>query len=125
MISRDIMMVWDDFKSIPQPISVAVNGAIKNNSAYRIIKADDRFVSKIIKDRYGGLVQRIYEKNRIAASRSDMARQVLLHEFGGFYVDAGMGLQKSLDYMRGKGSLVLVHHDTMAAFARCPQRLLL
>jgi mannosyltransferase OCH1-like enzyme len=46
--------------------------------------------------RYSTEILALYESNQVPASRSDMARLMLLYAFGGFYVDAAMGFQQPL-----------------------------
>ena len=52
---------------------------------------DDRAVLPILERRYGNQLAAIYQRIRIAACKSDIARLALLEEFGGMYVDSHAG----------------------------------
>lgn len=123
MIPRNIIQYWHDFNNIPKNISEAMTVTKNNNRNYSIIRADDKVMSKFIKAHYHELVLELYEKNRIPASRSDIARLMLLYEYGGFYIDASMELQRNLDELRDDTSkVILVLRDDAGIYKKCPER---
>jgi mannosyltransferase OCH1-like enzyme len=74
-----------------------------------------------INKHYDSDIQKIYRLNRIAASRSDLARLMLLHEFGGIYVDASLEFFSTLDCLIGESDdLVFVRRDDWPTFRENP-----
>lgn len=122
MIPRNIIQFWHDLNDIPEIIENAMNVTASNNPNYTIVKADDAFMLSFLDKHYASGVLELYKKNKVAASRSDIARLVLLYEYGGFYIDASMELQKNLDDLYEEShNLLLVQRDDSAIYKTCPK----
>lgn len=112
MIPKILIQFWHDPSSLPEIISHAMEATKEQNRDYKYIFADDEFMYKFISARYQDSVLQLYRHNRIPASRADLARLMLLYEYGGFYVDASMELTGSLDQFNGSGTdLFIVLRD--------------
>ena len=123
IIPRNIIQFWNDFNKIPKTIELAMAVTKNNNQNYRIIKADDFFMYEFIEKHYSKIILELYKMNKISASRSDIARLMLLYEYGGFYIDATMEVQRSLDGMHDKVSEILVvRRDDSGIYKNCPER---
>ena len=123
MIPSNIIQFWHDFDDMPDSIKEAMYITKKNNSNYLIIKADDSFMYKFIEKKYPKVVLDFYKLNKIPASRSDIARLMLLYEYGGFYIDVSMELQKKLDTIcDNKSQIIVVKRDDKANYKKCPER---
>ena len=122
MIPRNIIQFWHDLSHVPKAIKGAMTTTKANNRNYKIISADDAYMQEFIKQHYSESALQLYNLNRIAASRSDIARLMLLYEYGGFYIDAAMELKKSLDEIHNdQDDLILVQRDDSPIYANCPQ----
>lgn len=88
---------WHDSTSIPPHVQGAIDRAVSLHPDYEHVLADDASMVELLRARYGQRELTLYERNAIAASRSDVARLVLLVEYGGFYVDAARILRMPLD----------------------------
>jgi len=121
MIPRNLIFFWDDLNNLPIAIVNAIEVSKKNNSNYHIIMADDAYMYEFIQNNHSKMFLELYKLNQIAASRSDIARLMLLYEFGGFYVDASMQLQKNLDTINNHDKdLVLIKKDDGGQYKNCP-----
>lgn len=59
----------------------------------------------------------LYQANQIPASRSDLARLILLFTFGGIYLDAAMEIQGSFDdWIHPANDMVLVRRDDLPRY---------
>ena len=99
MIEKNLIQFWHDKNKIPSQIDEAIKTTKKNNLDYNVLLVDDSYMYDFISKHYNRSILRLYEFNLIPASRSDIARLMLLYEFGGVYVDASIELQDSLDFV--------------------------
>lgn len=93
----------------------AIHRTRTSNSDYEYRLIDDQFMKEFIGEHYGSEVQQLYSDNRIPASRCDLARLMLVYEFGGFYVDLSMELRKSLNSLCSN-ELVLLQRDDFSNY---------
>jgi len=95
MIPKNILYFWHDFSEIPNIIAQAISKTAQVNCEYQIIKSDDRHALDLIKV-YGKKACALYKNISIPAARSDIARLLLLQEYGGIYLDAAIEVSTPL-----------------------------
>ncbi len=123
MIPRNIIQFWHDNSDVPEVIAEAMAVTKSNNSNYSIIRADDNFMYNFIENNYNEVVLKLYKNNKISASRSDIARLMLLYEYGGFYIDASMELQENLDKLYDDtAKIIVVQRDNAPVYKNCPEK---
>ncbi len=87
-IPSRLVRFWHDGANVPEPVRTALERNAATHEGYEHVLADDAFVIDLMERRYGADAVDLYVTNAIPASRSDVARLILLLEYGGFYVDA-------------------------------------
>jgi mannosyltransferase OCH1-like enzyme len=122
-IPQNILQFWHDKNCVPVEMREAIDGTSVNNPDYRVSLADDEEVRSLLSSKYDTCLLKLYELLRLPASRSDLARLVMLHEFGGFYLDASMQFHISLnEFLVGDPELILVRRDDVPKYRDCPDR---
>ena len=90
----------------------AIKSTCDRNKEFEVIKADDQFALQLIK-KYGDVASNLYRNLPIPAARSDLARLLLLKEYGGIYLDAAIEVSINLDslYLAKDNLLTLAVDD--------------
>lgn len=96
-IPKRIIQFCHNINDAPKELCEAAFKTRSNLSGYEYILADDEFVKSILIESWDERLYGWYCKNKIPASRADMARLILLYHYGGFYVDLSMEMISSLD----------------------------
>ena len=121
-IPKNILQFWHDKKIIPYEMRKALEGTRNSNPDFALTLADDEAIRNLLRARYDRTVQALYELIRLPSSRSDLARFVLLLEYGGFYLDVSMKFHVSLNtYLAGNPELILVRRDDVPKYADQPE----
>jgi len=108
VIEKNIIHYWHDFDKITLEHKKSMEISKINNPDYKVIFANDNFMNEFIQKNYSMTVLSLFKKNKIPASRSDIARLMLLYEYGGFYVDVDMQIEKSLNKLNKEGTNMIV-----------------
>lgn len=87
-IPKKLFQFWHDRDEIPEYVRRAMTRTRALHPDYEYVLADDSYMVDFIRRRHGECVLNLYTSNSIRASRSDLARLMLLIEHGGFYLDA-------------------------------------
>ncbi|MCK5896397.1 MAG: hypothetical protein KAG20_06300 [Cocleimonas sp.] len=112
MIPNHIIQYWDNPETLPDVLKKSMEVTRKNNAEAKIIVADDRFMQQFIATKYNASVLCLYNLIRIPASKADLARLMLLYEYGGFYLDVSMALQRAVvELIDESVDLILVKRD--------------
>jgi mannosyltransferase OCH1-like enzyme len=120
MIPKNLIQFWHDRNVLPVEIGSAMRLTRDNNPGFRVIEADDSFMRLFIRRHYGKSIARLYDLNSIPASRSDMARLMLLYEYGGIYVDASIELKRDISQILSNSvDLVVLKRDDLPIYSRC------
>ena len=120
-IPKNIIQFWHDNDTMPEKIKSARDITFANNSDYNSIFADDKFMYNLLEQKWRELYE-LYKLNRIPASRSDVARLILLYEYGGFYLDMSMEFCKSLNSIVDENDdIILVRRDDFPQYKNCPE----
>jgi len=120
-IPKNIILFWHDKIAMPADFNKCITMTMKSHSGFELIFSDDDDVKKIIRNEFSQFID-LYERNRIPASRSDIARLILLYKFGGIYFDMSMEFYKPLsDIISMKENLVLVRRDDLPQFKNNPE----
>jgi len=122
-IPKNLIFFWDNKQSAPEKVSQTIAKNIELNPDYNIIYADDEYMYEFIQSRYNQEILDLYRLNKIPASRSDIARLMLLYEYGGIYLDATMEVNKSLNNIIGnEEEIVLVRADDFPIYTDFPEK---
>lgn len=115
MIPKNIFQFCHDSDAILPIFMKAIRTTKENNPDFQHFLVDDFYMYKFINTYYGKEVFELYKANRIPASRCDLARLMLVYEYGGFYFDLSMEINKSIDsYLPYE--LVLLQRDDFARY---------
>ncbi|QEM80313.1 glycosyltransferase family 32 protein [Halomonas binhaiensis] len=104
----------------PERILKAAETTRHNLSEYDYILADDELAKKVIKENWGENLYSWYCLNQIPASRADIARLVLVHHYGGIYVDLSMQMRNSFDDYLDE-DIILLKRDDFSQYQDNPQ----
>lgn len=122
-IPNTIILFWHDKKTLPERIGRAVEATIAASPGAKVIFADDPYMREFIASNYDKETLRLYELNQVPASRSDIARLMLLYEHGGVYLDAAMEtLRAAHSIVEEDADLVFVRRDDLARYADRPEK---
>lgn len=116
-IPRRLIYFWHQPSEIPDSILWAIEQTRLRHPDYEIVFGNDQAICQFLKHR--GLFELLflYRNNQIPASRSDLARLILLFAFGGIYLDAAMEIQGSFDnWIHPANDLVLVRRDDLPRY---------
>ena len=107
MIPKIIHLIWISYPKKNHELPTLFdkiykyNKTINSNFKYILLtdenKEDNDYnIDKFIKKEYPD-IYKIYEKTNLAVQKSDLARLVILHYYGGFYIDMDILLLKNMD----------------------------
>ena len=96
-IPKRIIQFCHNINDAPKELYEAAYNTRSNLSEYEYILADDDFVKNILIENGDERLYSWYCNNKIPASRADMARLILLYQYGGFYIDLSMEMISPLD----------------------------
>ncbi|POZ51853.1 glycosyltransferase family 32 protein [Methylovulum psychrotolerans] len=123
IIPKKIIQFWHSFPVLPDVYQQAMAANKANNPDFETLYVNDEFMLNLIKDKFTPCLLDLYKANKIAASRSDMARLILLYEYGGFYLDAALQLNASLNAFIGlQAEILLLQRDDMPRYQDCPDK---
>jgi hypothetical protein len=116
-----LIQFWHNKETIPEPYMEA----IQNNKIYTMdienLFVDDVFMIEFLKN--DAYLSEIYQRLNVESIRSDIARLVLLYEFGGFYMDMSIRLKTSLDLIVDqKSDIALLKRDDQPRYAKYPEQ---
>jgi len=120
-IPKNIIQFWHDKKNVPAIVKNAMKVTKKVNPEFNIVFVDDRLMFEWIYTHYGSKYLLLYQLNDIAASRADIARLMMLYEYGGFYLDAEMELSRSFSTLVDT-DILLVQRDDARKYKNCPEK---
>lgn len=123
VIPKNILHFWHDKRTIPDLLQNAMRVTANNNPDYRVIFTDDDSIRQLIQQRHSPELLALYNLTRIPASRSDIARLVMLYEYGGVYLDVSMEIHGSLNKLYDRETeLALVRRDDIPKYQDCPEQ---
>lgn len=122
-IPNNLIFFWHDKKSLPDQIRRAVDNTVAASQGARIVFADDGYMYDFIESHYDNDTLAQYKRIRVPASRSDVARLMLLYEFGGLYLDAAMEtLTAAHSIVDDDADLLFVRRDDLSRYAKRPDQ---
>ena len=123
MIPKRIIQFWHDQELIPDVTLEAIQRTRELHSGYEYLLADDAYMQTHIASHHGKATLDLYNRILIPASRSDLARLMLLHHFGGTYLDCSLQFHKSLDsILQDDDEIVLAKRDDSPRFQNIPDK---
>lgn len=123
MIPRTIIQFWHDPDAMPEIIRNATRQTRELHSDYQYVFADDRFMQTHIMEHYDKATLALYNRIQIPAARSDLARLMLLHHYGGSYLDCSLRLFGRLEsILYDADEIVLVKRDDEPQFRDIPDK---
>lgn len=123
VIPQNILYFWHDKSMIPDLLQNAMRETASNNPDYHIIFTDDNDIRQLIGEKHNQELLTLFNLTRIPSPRSDIARMVMLYEYGGFYLDVSMEMHRSLNTLYDRNTeLVLVRRDDVPKYQDCPEQ---
>jgi|GEM_PF-3510610 len=123
MIPKKLIQFWHNYPDLPDIYSVAFAKNSSQNQDFETLYANDEFVIELLEEKFPTCLLALYKANKIAASRSDIARLALLYEFGGVYLDAAIQLNTSLTrFLDLQSEVILIKRDDMEKYQDCPDK---
>lgn len=119
-IPKRIIQFCHDLDQAPERIIEAAETTKRNLVGYDYILADDNLTKDIIKENWGDDLYSWYCLNQIPASRADIARLILVHYYGGVYVDLSMQMRKGFDDYLDE-DVILLKRDDFPQYKNNPQ----
>lgn len=122
-IPKNLILFWHDKNKIPDRIDKAIQKTIEINKDYNVIFADDDYMVDFIGQKYDSGISYLYRSIKVPSTRSDIARYMLLYEYGGVYLDAAMETRKSINTILDQGiDMVFVRRDDIPKYSQCRER---
>ncbi len=123
MIPKNIIQFWHDQSLLPIDAKKAINQLKTSNPDFNHFLFDDDHTVQVLLDSYPSAYLDIYCRNRIAASRCDLARLIFLYEYGGFYIDVSFDFLFSIEYLFDCcNDVVLVQRDQIPKYKHSPEK---
>ncbi|MEM7428200.1 MAG: glycosyltransferase [Pseudomonadota bacterium] len=120
-IPSNLIVFFHDKSAMPDEFQQCVDESLATNPDFELIFLDDESAGLLI-DRHFPQFQGIFSRIRIPAARSDLARLVALHHFGGIYTDASMAFRTPFHRLfREEDELFLVRRDDNPAYKGRPE----
>lgn len=120
MIPKIIHQFCHDTSNVPSLLLEASEVTKKSNHDFKYFFHDDQSALEAIQNFFGNEYSNIYQRNKIPASRCDLARLVFLFVYGGFYVDLSYRIKYSLSAFQNE-DLVLVKRDDFDRYKGKPE----
>ncbi|TMV90013.1 hypothetical protein FGG78_13955 [Thioclava sp. BHET1] len=105
---RNIFYFWDTPKNLPDVFEKNLSHSRKSARKWTVHLVGDKKIRELLVDDPELLA--LYNKIRIPACRADLARLVLLHRYGGWYIDADIPILGDIDQF-GTARPVLFRRD--------------
>jgi mannosyltransferase OCH1-like enzyme len=123
MIPKKLIQFWHNYPDLPDIYTQAFANNKSQNQDFEILYANDQFVIELLEKKFPACLLALYKANKIAASRSDIARLALLYEFGGVYLDAAIQLNAPLtNFLELQSQVILLKRDDMEKYQDCPEK---
>lgn len=122
MIPKKLIQFWHDPETLPEVLADAMELTRKTHQDFEIIQANDEFMYQFIGHRYSPAILSLYQMNKIPSSRSDIARLMLLYEYGGVYVDASMEFTESFGNLINDTADIILILSGMPRYDHCPEK---
>lgn len=110
-IPKRIIQFCHNKDEAPDDIINASKETRKSLNDYEYIFADDELVKDIIINDWDHRLYDWYCRNQIPASRADLARLLLVYNYGGIYVDLSMQMKSGLDDFLDNDLILLKRDD--------------
>lgn len=115
-INKNLFLFCHDWSSLPKQFDSVVKKICSKNVTWNVLKFDDNKIIEIL-NKDDIFPVDLYINNRIPASRSDIARLILLYKFGGVYSDLSFDYIVHLDeYFELDKDLILIKRDDFAIY---------
>jgi len=120
-IPKIIWQFWHDKKLLPDHYRQAIIITKTKNKDYLHKYVDDEFILSTLSNLDRPLLKQLYQCNKIPASRSDIARLVLLYKFGGIYLDASIAFHGSINKVfADQEKTYLLQRDDLEQYKHSP-----
>ena len=121
-IPKRIIQFWHDSECIPDVIRSAMETTELVSDKFDYIFADDEFMFRHISEHYNSATLNLYKEITVPAARSDLARLMLLHHYGGVYIDCSLEMHVSLDeIIHDTDEIVLARRDENPIYSNIPE----
>ncbi len=123
MIPKNIIQFWHDPVLLPEKANGVMERVRRDNPDCKSFFFSDRCAVKLLREKYPREYLDLYCRNKIPASRCDLARLIFLYEHGGFYLDVSFDFMSPLDELFDyECDLVLIQRDQIPKYENCPEK---
>jgi len=120
-IPKRLIQFWHDKSMIPKEYQDVIQNNYSFITDFEVLFVDDKFMLDFIK-RKDPFLYKLYSNINIQAIRADIARMLLLIEFGGIYMDLSMKLHKPLNSIISRESdVALLRRDDQKRYRKYPE----
>jgi len=120
-IPKRLIQFWHDKNTIPQEYQDAIKNNLYFTKDFEVLFVDDKYMLDFIK-RKDPFLYKLYSNINIQAIRADIARMLLLNEFGGIYMDLSMKLHKPLNSLISRESdVAILRRDDQKRYSKFPE----
>ncbi len=122
-IPSRIISFWHDQSTMPAQLVEAQAASREASGVNEYLVADDEFLRGELRAGYPPVIEKLYDRIQVPAARADLARMVLLHRLGGFYLDASFVVRRPVaDLVPKDVDHLFVQRDDTHAARRVPGR---
>ena len=120
-IPHRILRFWHQPDTLPQPIQDVLTRSEAACAQFEHRLWSDEDACGVLARHYGSAYLKLYQRLRIPAARSDLARMLMLYHEGGLYMDASFELKASPAPLLGDDlDCVFIRRDDNHAAKRVP-----
>lgn len=107
MIPKNIFQTWYT-KDLPAEILNIINRMKELNPDYSHFIYTDEEMDEFVKQHYPGLIYECYSKLNLIVAKADFWRYLVLHKYGGVYLDIDSSIEMRLDdFIRNEDSAII------------------
>lgn len=102
MIDKVIHQIWlQGWDALPDDIKEYTDSCVRINNGFKHVKWDESSIQALLKKHGDADLTCVYDSLDSYASKSDLARYLILWHFGGFYFDTDFIFYKPVDVFTG------------------------
>jgi len=121
-IPRRLIQFWHNKSTLPIEYKEAIEHNKQYLNGFEILFADDEYMLNFFKEKNDTFLYELYQNIQIESLRSDIARIVLLYEYGGIYLDISMVLSQPLyNIIKDDTEVALLFRDDQARYSKYPE----
>lgn len=88
---------WQGYLNLPPELKKNREILVKNHSKFKFIFWDEKLIHKLIKNEYNNFYSKFINEDISIIQKIDLAKYIILHKFGGIYIDLDMIYIKNIE----------------------------